>query len=49
MPRTQIMTDRKTMSSRPKVPPLFPVAWAYTAASGKEPLDPRTASRSVMA
>lgn len=43
------MIERKTMSSRPNVAPLFPVAWAYTAASGKEPLTPSTASRSVIA
>lgn len=37
VPTTQIRTERKTIRRRPKVPPLLPVAWAYTSARGKEP------------
>jgi hypothetical protein len=47
-PIQHIMIDRNTINSRPNVPALFLVAWAYTAARGKEPFDVRTASRSVM-
>lgn len=49
VPIVQIKIETNTMNSSPKVPPLLPVACAYTTAIGKDPLLFVTASRSEIA
>ena len=48
VPKTQIIIERKIINNSPKVAPLLPVAWEYTTARGKLPLELVTAERSLM-
>ena len=43
------MMLKNKINKRPNVPAALPVAWAYIAARGKDPLLETTASKSLMA